>query len=132
MRNNRTGSRIFMTELMFSILYFIIIAAVCVQCFAGSYAMSRDAKEITNAVNIAGNAAEEFLVDDSFDNFTEYYDSDWKKTDDANSVYKTTGIVSSDYGNYSLMVSLSVTVTKMVDDSEVYSLNVKKALPLED
>ena len=81
MKNRNNGSRIFMTELMFSILFFIIVAAICVQCFATAYAKSRDAKELTNAINIATNAAEDYLAEPDFVGFTDYYDADWNKTE---------------------------------------------------
>ena len=76
MKNRNNGSRIFMTELMFSILFFIIVSAICVQCFAGSFAKSRQANEMTKAINLASNAAEEYLVSDNYEDFTEQYDSD--------------------------------------------------------
>ena len=52
MKNRNNGSRIFMTELMFSILFFIIVSAICVQCFAVSFAKSRQANEMTKAINL--------------------------------------------------------------------------------
>ena len=127
MKTRNNGSRIFLTELMFAILYFIIIAAICVECFAKSYNMSSQAKEKTNAVSLASNAAELFLGLDDYENFTTYYDEDWNETTE-DEKYKVTGIVT-DEGQ---MKNMSITVTKLSDDSVIYSLNVEKAIYLED
>lgn len=122
-RNN--GSRIFMTELMFSILFFIIVSAICVQCFATAYGTSRDAKEITGAVNVATNAAEKYLTNSGFEGFTEYYDGNWQRVEDKGA-YKATAIVTEAESTKSCQ-SLHIVVAT-ADDKEIYSLVVEKAL----
>lgn len=125
MKNRNNGSRIFMTELMFSIMFFIIVSAICVQCFATAYAKSKDAKELTQAVNIATNAAEEYLGTDGFSNFTDYYDDDWNKVENKGS-YKATGVIteSEKAGDCQKMHVVVATI----EDEEIYSLTVEKAL----
>ena len=124
-RNN--GSRIFMTELMFSILFFIIVSAVCVQCFAGSFRKSREAKEITQAVNLATNEAELFLSEDHYLDSTDYYDKDWQLTeDDSKGQFKVTSLVVEPEESGKCQ-SLHVVVSTM-EDEEIYSLVVEKAL----
>ena len=122
-RNN--GSRIFLTELMFSILFFIIVSAVCIQCFATAYGESRSAKEITGAVNVATNAAEAYLATQDFEGFTEYYDEKWHKVEETG-VYKTTAIIT-EAENKKSCQSLHIVVAT-ADDREIYSLIVEKAL----
>ena len=121
-RNN--GSRIFLTELIFAIFFFIVIAAVCVQCFATSYSMSKAASEKTQAVNAATNAAELFVGYLGAEDFTKYYDSNWcelhEESDEA--CYRVTGIITDD----ELVSAMNITVSKMADDSIIYSLNVEK------
>lgn len=129
-RNN--GSRIFMTELMFSILYFIIIAAICVQCFASGYKMSSEASELTQAVNLASNACELFYADDTFKSFTDYYDSSWEECQINEASYKVTGIVSEQISNCSFERYMSVTVSTSDDAKKIYALSVEKGLGLED
>jgi len=124
MKNRNNGSRIFMTELMFSILFFIIVSAVCIQCFAGSYQTSKEAKELTEAVNLATNTAEEYLSDDSFEGFTAYYNKDWDLT--GKSEYKLEATVSEPKQPGDCQTMRVTVVT--VDDKELYSLEVKKAL----
>ena len=64
MKNRNNGSRIFLTELMFSILFFIIVVAVCIQCFAKGYLLGKNSDVKTHAINAATNAAEEFIASD--------------------------------------------------------------------
>ena len=126
MKNRNNGSRIFMTELMFSILFFIIVSAICVQCFVGSYAKSKDAGDMTQAINLASNAAEAYLVSDDYEGFTDYYDSDWKPADDTNGAYKVTSLVI-EPERAGECQSMHVVISTM-EDKEIYSLEVEKAL----
>ena len=127
MKTRNNGSRIFLTELMFSIMFFIIVAAICVQCFALSVSQSRDAKELTKAINVATNAAEEYLTSKSGMDFTDYYDEKWNQVTE-NSVedgYKATGIITESEGS-DKCESMHIVVSNMKDE-EIYSLVVEKA-----
>ncbi|MBE5910839.1 hypothetical protein [Pseudobutyrivibrio sp.] len=126
MKSRNNGSRIFLTELMFSILFFIIVSAICVQAFAGSFAKSREAKELTQAVNLATNAAEEYLTRDDFVSYTDYYDKNWQLLDGEEGEYKVTTLVIEPETNQDCQ-SMHVVVSNM-DDEEIYSLVVKKAI----
>jgi len=131
MKNRNNGSRIFMTELMFAILFFIVIAAVCVQCFAQSYVMSKMAESSTQAVNEASNAAELFVSYASGSDFTTYYDADWNEVEaaDESNQYRVTGIVISD----GKVETMDITVSKLANDEIIYALSVDRAVPfLED
>jgi hypothetical protein len=123
-RNN--GSRIFLTELLFSIFFFIVISAVCLQCFAGSYVKSKQAKEMTAAVNLASNAAEEYLAIYNYKGDTIYYDENWHEVDDKNAAYKMTSIVIEPEKKGQCQ-QMHVVVSTMLDE-EIYSLEVEKAL----
>ncbi len=126
MKNRNNGSRIFMTELMFSIFFFIIVSAVCVQCFAGSYAKSGQAKELTEAVNLATNAAEEYLATYNYKGDTYYFDENWNEVSDDKAYYKVTSIVvepDKRGGCQSMHVVVST-----ISDEEIYALEVEKAL----
>ena len=125
MKNRNNGSRIFMTELMFSILFFIVVSAICVQCFATAYAKSKDAKELTNAVNIASNTAEKYLAANKFEGFTQEYNEDWEPVNEGGA-YKATAIIT-DSESETDCQSLHIIISDM-EDEEIYSLNVEKAL----
>ena len=126
MKNRNNGSRIFMTELMFSISFFIIISAVCIQCFAGSFKKSKDATEMTEAVNLATNAAEEYLSNDDFEGFTAYYDDNWQQLSGDEGQYKVTAIIT-EPEEAGKCQSMHVIVCTM-EDEELYSIVVEKAL----
>ena len=131
MKQRNNGSRIFMTELMFSILFFIVVATVCVQCFAMAVSQSRDARELTEAINVATNAAEEYLATSVKTGFTDYYDKDWNPVADdkgknSKSGYKATAIITEPEGKNRCQ-SLHIVVSNMKDE-EIYSLVVEKAL----
>ena len=125
MRNRGSGARIFMTELMFSIFFFIVVSAICVQCFATAYAKSREAKDLTKAVNLATNTAEVFLAKEDFDDFTVVYDEDWNETGTDGS-YKLTAIVTEPESGASCK-TLQVVVCQS-DDEPIYTLKVEKAV----
>lgn len=59
-KNN--GSRLFLTELMFSILFFILIVTVCSQLIVKAHVVSLQSSELTGAVNACENVAEKFLA----------------------------------------------------------------------
>lgn len=126
MKNRNNGSRIFMTELMFAIFFFIIVSAICVQCFAGSFVKSSEAKEITEAVNLASNAAEEYLSDDSYTGFTNYYDDNWNLVNDDEATYKVTSLVIEPEAE-GMCQKMHVLVST-ISDEEIYSLEIEKAL----
>jgi hypothetical protein len=125
MKTRNNGSRIFMTELMFSILFFIIVSAVCVQCFATAFARSKDAKEMTGAVNVAANAAEDYLSNPDFEGYTLYYDDKWQQVPE-NGTYKATAIITEPETKGKCQSLHIVVATE--DDQEIYSLIVEKAL----
>ncbi len=125
MKNRNNGSRIFLTELMFSILFFIVVSAICLQCFAGSFAKSKEAEEMTQAVNLATNEAEEYLSQDDYTGSTVYYDKDFNPVKDSGE-YKVTSIIVAPE-EAGKCQSLHVVVSTM-EDEEIYSLMVEKAL----
>lgn len=114
------GSRMFLTELMFSIFFFLVVIAICTQLFAESYIMSSKAGELAHATNVASNIAEEFLGTD-LEDFTRYYDENWQEVS-SDGVYKATGIIT----EREMILSMSISVSSM-DDEEIYALTVEKA-----
>lgn len=126
MKSRNNGSRIFLTELMFSIFFFIIVAAICVQAFAGSFAKSREANELTQAVNLATNAAEEYLTQSNFVSYVDYYDKDWHLIDTEDGTYKVTTLVIEPETEHDCQTMHVVVST--INDEEIYSLVVEKAI----
>ncbi len=83
---------------------------------------------MTEAVGVTTNAAELYLSDVQDTDFTIYYDEDWKEVSEEGK-YKLTGIITAadDTG----LESMSLRVSTMEDEKEIYSLVVEKAIPLE-
>ncbi len=123
MNKRSSSSRLFLTEMMFAILFFVVIVGVCTQVFAQSYIMSKQANEKAGAVNVATNAAEYFLGDDTVASHTEYYDSSWMPAG-SNGEYKLVStVVIAD-----TIKQNDIVVIKNADESVVYELTVKKAM----
>lgn len=129
MKSRNNGSRIFLTELMFSILFFIVIVAVCLQCFASSVVMSRESKELSKATSIAANAAEVFLAKNDDKEFTSYYDTNWAECqgEDAGACYRATGIITEGDS----LKTINITVSRLKDDGTIYRLSVEKPVGKE-
>lgn len=125
MKNRSNGSRIFMTELMFAILFFIIIAAVCTQCFAQAFIKSKQAEIKTEAVHLVSNAAEDFYAGKyGLEGFTFYYDQDFNQVS-YDGKYQMSGTVTeaNDMTNYWTM---SISIKNLDTEEEIYAVNVEK------
>ena len=89
-------SSLFLLELIFTILFFSVASAVCVQIFVKSHTLSTQAHDLTQASRRAGDVAElitastspddmKNLLEDAYsdavniasENFTIFYDSDF-------------------------------------------------------
>lgn len=112
MKLHRTSrSSLFLLELLFAILFFIVAAVLCVRIFVTAHLLSQNAQSLTLAWNLADNAAalirdtdhsleetalalEEFFPDaqkgDSADGsllYRMYYDSFWNTTSPSSAAY---------------------------------------------
>lgn len=76
-RNRADSSSLFLLELIIAILFFSLASAVCIQFFVKSHILSREARELSNAVNECAGAAEIAGGADSFseasDTFRDIY-----------------------------------------------------------
>lgn len=79
---------------------------------------------MTQAVNIATNAAEEYLASDDFESFTVFYDEEWNEISGEGS-YKTTATVTAPEADGTCGTMRVVVAT--AEDEEIYSLEVEKA-----
>ena len=61
-QREHNGAKLFLTELMISIFFFAVIAAICVQLFSEANAMSVQSEELVHSVNLASNVAEYYTV----------------------------------------------------------------------
>lgn len=87
-----SGSGLFLLEMMISILFFSIAAAVCAQVFVKAHLVSEDAVDLNMAAGLASSAAEVFIKSEDMGQMMEklsgsslsdegrlvlYYDEDW-------------------------------------------------------
>ncbi len=99
MGNNRT--KLFLLELIFIILFFAFAGAVCINMFANAKILSEKSTDLTMASLTAQSCAEVFKASKTQETFlktldadvegqmiTLYYDTEWQKTDAANSTYR--------------------------------------------
>lgn len=133
---NRNGSKLFLTELMIAIFFFSIITAVCVQLFADAHMMSKRSQELTQAVNVAANAAEYYSVwDYDYDSWSTLFAEGKWDGDVWQISYDEQWQPCIDNGSYMLEMkidqvdSLSTAYIIVTDNqqSELYSLEVKRA-----
>lgn len=92
-------SSLFLLECMIAILFFIIVAAVCIQLFAKSYTISRKSEDLTMAVQLTSSYVEEFRGGRDFpEELCVYYDASWSICEKAESEHTLTITVTSESG----------------------------------
>lgn len=133
---NRKGrarsSSLFLLELIIAILFFAIASAICVQIFVKSHLLSADASQLNHAVNVTSSAAQtidhavsmEEVNDDLTAVFGDdshiYYDANWTICQEDQAVYRM-AILLTENGS---LVTGTITVDRLADMSEIYSLDV--------
>jgi hypothetical protein len=139
------GSKLFLTELMISIFFFAIIAAVCTQIFSDARIMSRKSKELAGGVNAAANVAESFegwdgdsakwqaIFPDGVwaDSHIWYqaYDSDWQPVNKAGD-YVVIMTIGSENSGAGIVRTAKITAQPYDEESDavIYELDVARAL----
>ena len=93
-------SSLFLIELLFSLLFFSMIAALCIQVFVQSHRLSQKSENLNESQNLASSLAEVIIASEgnsssmrtyfpeavfSEDQIFLSYDSDWNLTSEENS-----------------------------------------------
>jgi len=81
--NNKSKrhSSLFLIELMLSLVFFSLVAGICIQFFVHSHLLSQEAAHLNNAVVLSQNMAEEFrATNGEIGETTTYYDRNWQVT----------------------------------------------------
>lgn len=103
---HHSKSGLLLIELMISILFFSLTAAMILQVFVKSHTLSRRAEALFQAQNRASSIAETLedeedyrkvlsahfpeLISDAEQSFSGSYDAEWKKTESEQAVYRLT------------------------------------------
>lgn len=139
-------SSLFLLELIFTILFFSVASAVCVQIFVKSHTLSTQAHDLTQASRRAGDVAElitastspddmKNLLEDAYsdavniasENFTIFYDSDFIPCSQETAVWQLSGTWN--LNGQLLDVQLDVTkLTSGVEADVFYQLPVRHHL----
>ena len=91
MKHTVKRSSLFLTELVLSLLIFIICAFVCISLLVSSYSISRDSTALTQATFAAEQAAEDWKANvwPRDNSALRFYDEDWQLTEDSNTAAYT-------------------------------------------
>lgn len=142
---------LFLMELILSILFFALTAAVCLQLFVKAHVLSQDAIHLNHAVTEAQNFAEVFLAGDgslkrfpdyfidqltpvscSYDDsgtlcsFTLFYDKDWNPSGLSDHTYQIT--IAYTQKDQPAMRDAAITVS---DTEDFYRIPLQKYIPRE-
>ncbi len=138
MNNARSRSSLFLMEMIVTILFFSLAAAVCVKCFINAHIMGRETTELNHAVAIATGYAEVMRGtngdidsiaavfpeavrgDDTF--FEVFYDASFNPCDHDSAEY---------VGDVTLtpngaIQNMNVKIARLKDYSIIYELNATK------
>lgn len=105
---NSSKSNLFLIELILGIMFFAVIAAVCIELFSASYKMEENSSYMAVAVNEASNVAE-VARNSGFDNMDAYRDI-LGMTVESDKAVKT-----NEYG-------LTSTITQSLEDENTYNI----------
>ena len=116
------GSRMMLTELIFSIFFFMVIVAVCIQLFASAFITEKKSKDLATAVNICANVADKYAVTGDIEDVV-FYDIEGSVVEESAGIYKLSAEESKD----GAVDKAKIVFTKLEDETEVYSLEVERS-----
>lgn len=119
---DNNGSRMMLTELIFSIFFFMVIVAVCIQLFASAFITQKKSRDLATAVNICASEADKYIATGNAKDIA-FYDIDGALVDENAGIYELTTDVSKE-GNIEKAL---IKFTKLEDETEVYSLEVERS-----
>lgn len=122
-RPDNNGSRMMLTELIFSIFFFMVIVAVCIQLFAGAFIAQKESRQLAIAVNICASEADRYIATGNKPE-DKYFDSQGEEASFDDASY----VLSSDVTKESAVEKMVVTFTNLEDESDIYSLEVERGL----
>ncbi|MCR5501603.1 MAG: hypothetical protein K6F53_01190 [Lachnospiraceae bacterium] len=139
MSNSSSKASLFLMELIMSILFFSLSAAVCVQLFVRSHTLSRDSLQLNYAVIASESMAETFYaadgdlaalkatLPDSYYNEARhtvniYYDSSFRPININDFTYTGRYILSGTLSEDGDLKILTITYTDKKANKEIYSI----------
>ncbi len=136
--NGRSRSSLFLMEMIVTILFFSLAAAVCVKCFVNAHIMGRETTELNHAVAIATGYAEVMRgTDGDIDSIIEIYPDAIKGDDSFFEVFYDDTFAPCGHENASYVGDVTLTpngaiqnmhvkIARIADNSIIYELNATK------
>lgn len=137
-RFRKSKTSLFLMELIITIMFFSVCAAVCLQLFVKTHLLGKDTMELNHAVAEAQCFAEIMrgtdgsiqkitalypdAVSDGESFFEVYYDEQFIKCDYSNAAYIADVTLSPD----GYIQNMTVRIVRMSDNKEIYTLNATK------
>ena len=140
MSNANSKASLFLMELIMSILFFSLSAAVCVQLFVESHTLSNESLRLNYAVITSESMAEAFyntngdlaalkgILDGAYYNESRhsvniYYDADFRPLDINEFTYHGRYVLSGVLSERSGLLTLTIRYTDHKADKEIYSIS---------
>lgn len=150
-RHNNTSS-LFLLELILAVLFFSVASALCIQIFTKAHLMSQDARDLNFAVNEVSSMAEQIsadtlhpdtaassddtaassgdtasdpstqMPDDSLQDATAYYNSNYASCEKADAVY----VLTVHYEPEDTLLKAHISMDTVADNRNIYTLDVTK------
>ena len=121
MNKGSSKSSLFLMELIMSVLFFAIAAAVCVQLFIKSHSLSRSSVELNHAVIACESVAEEFYgLNGELKDAKTYYDEDFEPCEEALASYVLTNTVSTN--TETGLLTEEISFDKIYSGETIYSI----------
>ena len=117
----RTSS-LFLLELIFSILFFSVASAICIQIFVRAHTLSRDARALHTAVSACSDAAAEDPASDNDSVFTVAVGFDAELQPCAADADAAAYLLTADFSERGKLLRCKAIMTKKNSSAEIYRL----------
>ena len=122
--SGRTG--LFLLELIIAIFFFIIAAAVCIQLFVKSHMLGRETEELSEAIKICTNYAEQYSAD-ACGALEKYYDASFGECTLAEAVYVLRVLeVVDEEDVQGTLATASISIRKLQEESPLFAISLTK------
>lgn len=124
MRARRSGSSLFLLELIIAMLFFSLSCTVCVRLFVKASALSSETVSLNKSVLLAQEKAEEFSAGTLTENEEIYFDKNWNLLDSSDGAASVCTVTISPENDHDL--TCSILISRTADHGEIYRLSVMR------
>lgn len=132
MNSKNSKSSLFLMELILSIMFFSLAAAICVQLFVKSHVLSRNSVELNHAVVECESAIEYFIGNDgNIDNYETYYNENMELVSNIDEACYVLSFKKEFVDSESQLLTCTAVFMDLKKDSVIYEINTNY-YPKED